>query len=102
MAGIDKDADRDWHFAASDQIVHDGGCSIRSRTVLISVAVLKHHQCGGLFGVVLFGDVDGISSDRAGKRFRFQDLALNDVSLRDILNHGIRSEVVGFLFLSDG
>ena len=99
MTGINEDSDRDRHFSASDQVIHHDRCTVRTRTIFVRVAVLKHHQRRWLFRIVLLGDVDRITPHRAGEDFTFENLTLSDFSLRHILNKRIGPEDIFLIFL---
>ena len=92
---IDKDAQHDGNFASVDQIVdHPMGLDIPGLGFQ-GLAVVEHHQCRGIVGRVLGGDVDPVGVLGARKNIRRDDVGTDKMSLgHAFLGHGIRSQAV--------
>ena len=60
VAGIDEDADHHRDFLLGDQIVDDVERGIVAVAVDVPLAVLKDHERGGSFRIVLRGNVNPV------------------------------------------
>ena len=83
VSRIDEHSNRRRHVTTSDQVVKDDGNSPASFDVSHAFAILKNHQSGWLFLLILSRHIDGPFASRSFEDFGFPRRHFFDFSLRN-------------------